>query len=484
MAKARKYTMPQTVRESRPGAWEGTGYKQYDQSSNLQDQLKLLESDRKLLESDRIRVQKELDELKIKRQNFDLLSVNVPEQTDEDKENIQAGQFRAGAEAMMEYDPATAQSWLLRADEIEARKQARATGTSPSAIRQQLRMARDRAYESYKNDKLDDNVREISRQEMLLLTAEMAKPNPSDIDVYAKIDKLYADNGIGNGGATTYGMGGTTGGNSFDNLSSEIATTIGNIKYKGKSLDDAKLALQRKVDTSGLSQTDITRLTKQLDDAVATKGGAPKATDVDKEVDKLFGGSSTEPIPADYGRYSKAFNAYNAAKSAFESGAVGASIGNFLYSLRPESVNEGDVELAKNSVRSGDQQALKTVLDKVDMGGLLTTDYKTLATQLGRAAYNKLIEDRKENTDQIVAIMDKLNPDKVRKRALTYYKLPNKLSGDSAKSDNKSGTVIIPGAGIVVKKGTVRTSGGRKFKAKRDLTATEANKSSNYDEVK
>ena len=155
-------------------------------------------------------------------------------------------------------------------------------------------------------------------------------------------------------------MGGT--GNSYDNLSSEIASTIAGIQYKGKALDDANQKLLQKINASGLSQNDIDRLKSELTLAVSNKGGAPKGTDVDKEVDKMFAGSSTQPIPAAYGRYDKAYNAYNAAKSAFESGAVGASIGNFLYSLRPEAVNEGDVELAKNSVRSGDQQALKTVL--------------------------------------------------------------------------------------------------------------------------
>lgn len=109
-----------------PNNYEQGGYATYNPSADKLANAELIGNDILALKAKREKVQKELDELKIKRQNFDLLSVNVPEQTDEDKENIQAGQFRAGAEAMMEYDPATAQSWLLRADEIEARKQARA----------------------------------------------------------------------------------------------------------------------------------------------------------------------------------------------------------------------------------------------------------------------------------------------------------------------------------------------------------------------
>lgn len=114
--KPRVYTMPN---------YEQGGFATYNPTADKLANAELIGNDIASLKAKRELLQKELDELKIKRQNFDLLSVNVPEQTDEDKENIQAQQFRAGAEAMMEYDPNTAQQWLLRADEIEARKQAR-----------------------------------------------------------------------------------------------------------------------------------------------------------------------------------------------------------------------------------------------------------------------------------------------------------------------------------------------------------------------
>lgn len=113
----REYTMP--------NKYEG-GYSTYNPTADRLANAELIGNDIQSLKAKREKIQNELDELKIKRHNFDILSVNVPEATAEDKENIQAQQFRAGAEAMMEYDPATAQSWLLRADEIEARKQDRA----------------------------------------------------------------------------------------------------------------------------------------------------------------------------------------------------------------------------------------------------------------------------------------------------------------------------------------------------------------------
>lgn len=425
-ATPREYTMP--------NKYEG-GYSTYNPSADRMANAELIGNDIASLKAKRELLQKELDELKIKLQNFDLLSVNVPELTDEDKENIQAQQFRAGAEAMMEYDPATAQSWLLRADEIEARKQNRTAGKSPEAIRLQLRIARDKATEiiNSPSEMVDATTRQLAFKERALLSEEMANAYPNDQEVYSKINALYS-------GTSGQKEPPPTTSDEYTALSSEIATTIGNIKYNGSDLDKANASLVQKINASGLSPRDKESLKEELNIAVSNKGGAPKATDVDKEVDKMFAGASTQPIPSAYGRYDNSYNAYNAAKSSFDSGAIGASIGNFLYSLRPEAVHEGDIELAKNSVRDGNQQALKTVLDKVGMGGLLTTDYKTLATQLGRAAYNKLINDRKANTDQIVALMDKLNPEQVRKRALTYYKLPNKMTGSGGGNAGTSET--------------------------------------------
>lgn len=466
----REYTMPNNYQQG--------GYTTYNQAADRMANAELIGNDIASLKAQREKVQKELDDLKIKRQNFDLLSVNVPELTDEDKENIQAQQFRAGAEAMMEYDPATAQSWLLRADEIEARKQARTAGTSPSAIRQQLRMARDRAYESYKNDKLDDNVREISRQEMLLLTAEMAKPNPSDIDVYAKIDKLYADNGLGKGGATTGGsMGGT--GNTFNDISNEIANTIGRINFTGEQLNTAKLELQRKIDDSGLGQTDINRLTKQLDDAVSTKGKAPKPTDIRAEAQKAF--NNIKAVSPTVIKQAEALRSrvdgINATLANFTTNPgqsyymglkkqLGDAIGGADFAgLTSFGVFSGLVAKAKEFVNASpvsDDQAKREVQGFINSINASVKSHNELA--------EKLITNSKEtNSDGIQLFRD------------NYELKP--LTLPTAKP---SGTVTIPApaTGIVVKKGTVRTSGGRKFKAKRDLTASEANKSSNYEEVK
>lgn len=112
----REYTMPNYVHG---------GFAMYNNSADRMENAQLIGEDILRLKAKREQVQKELDDLKVKRQNFDILQVDVPDLTDEDKENIQAGQFRSGAEAMMEYDPATAQSWLLRADDIDVKRQTR-----------------------------------------------------------------------------------------------------------------------------------------------------------------------------------------------------------------------------------------------------------------------------------------------------------------------------------------------------------------------
>jgi len=81
----REYTMPNNYQQG--------GYAKYNQAADRMTNAELIGNDITSLKAKREQIQKELDELKIKRQNFDLLSVNVPDQTDEDKENIQAGQL-------------------------------------------------------------------------------------------------------------------------------------------------------------------------------------------------------------------------------------------------------------------------------------------------------------------------------------------------------------------------------------------------------
>ena len=98
-------------------------------------------------------LQKQKDELVARKKAIEEKLKKSPEYTTDQSEDIQAKQFRAGAEALMPYDPNTAQSWLLRADEINARKEARNAVYTPYQkqlvdAKQQNRIQMDKAIAS------------------------------------------------------------------------------------------------------------------------------------------------------------------------------------------------------------------------------------------------------------------------------------------------------------------------------------------------
>ena len=120
-----KKTIPTPREYTMPNDYQQGGFATYNPQTDRMENAQLIGEDILRLKAKRAGIQKELDDLKVKRQNFDILSVNVPEKTEDDNDDIQAQQFRAGAEALMEYDPGTAQGWLLRADDIDEKKQNR-----------------------------------------------------------------------------------------------------------------------------------------------------------------------------------------------------------------------------------------------------------------------------------------------------------------------------------------------------------------------
>lgn len=477
-----KKTIPTPREYTMPNDYQQGGFATYNPQTDRMENAQLIGEDILRLKAKRAGIQKELDDLKVKRHEFNLLDVNVPEKTEDDNDDIQAQQFRAGAEALMEYDPGTAQGWLLRSDEIEARKQARAeqraAGTSPTAIRQQLRMARDRAYESYKNDKLDDRVRENSRKEMLLLTAEMAKPNPSDVEVYAKIDALYTGKPVpGNDGTTTDEK--TQG--SYEGLSEEISNTLGAIKYKGKDLDDAQQKLLQKINNSGLSQTEIDRLKSELTLAVSNKGNAPKPTDVRADAQKAFNNIKVvaPTIVKQADALKTRVDGINATLANFTTNPgqsyymglkkqLGDAIGGPDFAgLTSFGLVDGLISKAKvfaNASPVSEEQAKREVQGFISSVNASVREHNKSAETLIR-------NSKETNQDGIQLFRDN-------------YTL-KELVMPAGKS---SGYHTVPVPTARVKKGTVRsiTKDGvkRSYKAKRDLNADEAKKLSNYDEVK
>ena len=472
-----------------PNNYEQGGYATYNPSADKLANAELIGNDIIALKAKREKVQKELDELKIKRQNFDILSVNVPEQTDEDKENIQAGQFRAGAEAMMEYDPATAQSWLLRADEIEARKQNRTREQTPDAARQQLRIARDRAMSivSSDSDQVSSGDRELAKKIALIYTTEMSKPNPSTQFAEIKIDELYKSQLTPNGGG---GGGGTT----YNDLSTEISTTIGGIKFKGKALDDANLALLKKINDSKLSQTEMDRLKSELNLAVSDKGGAPKVTDYEAKalgaLDKLpattMGSKITGMNNARdllQSASEEAYNYKNAKSQAMKDQAANAMLTILARLVAGGVLSDGEFDTAKAT--AGADAILQTLKNQIGFVGKNVTDDQA------KAVLERLNTRIKNfNAGRLVLItkfLDFVDPKKEARTEVVNTKvkamLPDPVNAVLTISGSANGGVVVP-TGIAVKKGTIRKAGGKQYRAKRDLTAVEASKSSNYEEVK
>lgn len=378
-----------------------------------------------------------------------------PEEKSED--DIQEMQYRSAATSLMEKDPTKAMELLNKAEVIREKKKE----NDPETIR--FKIASNLNTVNGLLQKMDPADPE--RKWNITLKTELEKQLGSDspslqlayTNAVAEYNKVQ--NVKGEPGSVEIPLPATsstpvvTTGSQFSNYNDAISTInseLGKIKTQGPGLTDAIKLLRQRVNASELTidKTKRDLLLGELDTQEKNKPKARSAVNIEKNVDELFAAPSSQPVPAAYARYDKALNAYNAAKAAFDSGAIGASIGNFLYSLRPEAVNEGDIDLAKSAVRDKNQQALKAVLDKVGVGNLLTTDYKSLAKQLSNAAYSKLIGDRKTNSDQIVELLNTLDATKVRNRALTYYKNPESLtgSGEASPTDNEYMLVSLSAA--------------------------------------
>lgn len=490
MAKAREYTMPQTERESRPGAWEGTGYKQFDQSSNLKDQLKLLESDR-------VRVQKELDELKIKRQNFDLLSVNVPEQTDEDKENIQAGQFRAGAEAMMEYDPATAQSWLLRADEIEARKQYRAqqleqknaifTPGTKEWVNWMAGMLKQKTYEAglYTGQARTDLLKEADNIKKSMGNYPLGQ---SALGIITTTDN-----------APVYSPPQKTGGDKIKTANDwrvDILSVTKDTPNWKSVLEQYRTDIATAKTNKNIGEAEAVDLNSKIDDQLKSIQYKIQAPALSLAKDKAEAKSWVKTF-LETMRLNELITQARAARSALNSIISEVKSGHYANAnLKPFKETMGAMSAGEYGIATDSPAAAMAATIPIVGEGIATwmasdkfNDEATAYERTNAAidSFNQLIDTyigknlipaSNSTPERINALND--SPIVAGLRNALGSKI-NKLS----KGDNKSanGGVIVP-SGIAVKKGTIRKSGGKQYRAKRDLTTAEANKSSNYEEVK
>lgn len=334
----------------------------------------------------------------------------------------QSSGFQAAAEAMMPYDPTGAFNLMDKKakTDIDREEMLRKGQYDPDQVRFKLVSRMNSITGQLRGMPANDPMYATLSAELTKLQSELDLPNPSIQHVYASDNKIVTP------------------------TSTTVPTYESIINSINGATKDTFESVKAKVATDKGSASLSTEQSSYIDALIEQKRKElfPKVVNVNSKIDELF--KSSGPVKDAYTRYDKALNAYNSAKSAYGANAIGASIGNFLYSLRPEAVNEGDVELAKNSVRDGNQQAMKTLLDKVGLGNLLTTDYKALATQLGKAAYDKLVSDRNEDIIRIIELNSQLDKTSVEKRASTYYKSPSSLSSknttDGLRTGKQTGT--------------------------------------------
>lgn len=322
----------------------------------------------------------------------------------------QRGGLTRAAEAMMPYDPTGAFNLLDKREALDVKRlQAlKDNRYDPDAVRFKL-ASRSNAISGQLAGMASNNpeyaplVAEQNR-----IKQELAKDEPSIKSVYSDQNTPVPVNDEP-GAKPTYDSiikeieGATRG--TFKSVKNKVATDIG----------AAALGTEQQ---------------KRVDDLLAAKEKElfPGKVDVSAKVDELLNDSSTKPVPAAYARYDKSLNAYNAAKASHTSGAIGAALGNYLYSLRPEAVNAGDIDLLAEAVRDADQQKMKGLLNKFGFGSMMSTDFNAIANQLSVSAYNKLVDDRAANIKQIKDLLSQYDQVVVESRAGTYYKIPVKYT--------------------------------------------------------
>lgn len=340
----------------------------------------------------------------------------------------QRGGLTRAAEAMMPYDPTGAFNLLDKREELDVKRlQAeKQTGLmNVEELRRQLRMNAERAANAANNTVLDEPTRRKYLEEQRIYLDESANDVPSPQNAALKVRDLWA-------GVKKPGGGGDE--LTRDGVWAEWGPKLKNLRYR----DEAD-ALESEFTNliAEMGSTDKATLKDQFKVARDSLNNRPGKVDVAAKVDELITGSSTKPIPAAYARYDKSLNAYNAAKASHDSGAIGAALGNYLYSLRPEAVNAGDIDLLEAAVRDSNQQKVKGLLDKFGFGPMMSTDFNAIADKLAASAYKKLADDRAANIKQIKGLLSIYDQAAVERRADMYYKVPVRYTKNKDEAANK-----------------------------------------------
>lgn len=360
--------------------------------------------------------------------------------------DAERGGLQAAAERLMVDDPIAAFGLLdkSRALDIKEQQASRERGLGSSEeIRRQLRMNAERAAENSRNPDLDKSVRARYLEEEAVYLAESEKDSPSLQAAAIAVGEIRRGKKAPGAEKVVGGDGGDAGAVTYASALAKLKENMGKLRYADEATGIKPAFLE---EIANLAEGDQQTLKGLFDAEAAKLPKRPGAININTKVDDLVNGNSTEAVPMARAQYAKALGTFESGVSLLGTPeGVGSAIGNFLYSLRPEAVNEGDIELAKSAVRDKNQQTLKTLLDKVGMGGTLTTDYKSLARSLGEAARDKLIKSRNSGIGQIKEILSDLDQAKVGKRAGVYFREPSTLPPVNNKNMNDGSSLLRTG---------------------------------------
>lgn len=352
----------------------------------------------------------------------------------------QRGGLTRAAEAMMQYDPTGAFNILDKREALDVKRMQALKDNQydPDAVRFKLASRSNAISGQLAGMAANNPAYQPLLDEQNRIKKELAKDNPSIKDVYA--DQVTPPPSVVPGAVTVA---------TYDSIIKEIeGATRGTFQ-----------SVENKVATDKGAAALAPEQKKRIEELLAAKKRElfPGKVDVAAKVDELITDNSTKPVPAAYARYDKSLNAYNAAKASHDSGAIGAALGNYLYSLRPEAVNSGDIDLLEAAVRDSDQQKVKGLLNKFGFGSMMSTDFNAIASQLAASAYKKLADDRAANIKQIKGLLSIYDQAAVERRADMYYKVPVRYTKNK---DEAAGNPVLgaPTGG--------KTSGPKKPNAK------------------
>lgn len=315
------------------------------------------------------------------------------------EDDIQELQYRSAATSLMEKDPTKAMELLNKADALREKKKE----NDPETIR--FKIASNLNTVNGLLQKMDPADPE--RKWNVTLKTELEKQLGSDspslqlaytnaVAEYNKAPSVKEEPPPASPSPPASPTPAVTTGSPFSNYNDAISTInseLGKIKTQGPRLTDAIKLLRQRVNASDLTidKTKRDMLLGELDTQEKNKPKAPVKIDIKAKVNELTQSKNNSTTAKASEAYNKAIGAYQSAKAAYESKNWGTAIGNFLYSLRPEAVNDGDIEIAANGSATITEKGIGALSKKF---GVDVTNLEKIATLQGESAYRALSTKR------------------------------------------------------------------------------------------